>query len=90
MNYFEILPSIVTITNFVGFLPQIKQTYLTKSVEDLSLPMYAIFAFNVICMTIYAVHLTLSNSTWMFLVQCVINLILTLSMLLMIIKYKKW
>lgn len=53
MNYVDVIGYIATTLIMVGFLPQAWQVWRTKSVEDVSLPTYAILMAGAIVWFVY-------------------------------------
>ncbi len=53
MNHIEIIGYIATALIMVAFLPQAWQVWRTKSVEDISLPTYAILICGAVAWTTY-------------------------------------
>jgi MtN3 and saliva related transmembrane protein len=76
---------IASFTSTVSLIPQIYQTYKTKSVEDISMLMLINFAICSIAWVAYGV-LTNTRSVW------ITNVIMTISSIFMLffkVKYKK-
>ncbi len=53
MNHVDVIGYIATALIMIGFLPQAWQVWRTKSVEDVSLPTYAILMAGAVAWTTY-------------------------------------
>lgn len=73
----------------VGYIPQIRKTIRTKSVEDLSSAYYKTMFIGVGLMEVYAIYNVLSGVALMFLVTNTIAWCLCGTMMILTIKYRK-
>jgi MtN3 and saliva related transmembrane protein len=55
MNRITIVGSVGAICTTLAFLPQVSRIRRTKHVADLSLPMYILFSFGVLCWLVYGI-----------------------------------
>jgi len=55
MNTIAIIGNIAAVCTTAAFFPQVAKIARTKHVADLSLPMYLIFSFGVLCWFIYGI-----------------------------------
>ena len=81
---FELIGYIAGICTATSFIPQAIKTFRSKDVESLSLIMYLIFNFGMLCWVVYGVYL---QSVQMVLFN-VICLCFSLPILCMIIFFK--
>ncbi len=57
MNYIEIIGFAAAILTTAAFLPQVYQTWRTKDVSGLSLPMLILFFVGIILWLVYALYI---------------------------------
>lgn len=69
----------------IAFLPQLQRTWTTKSADDMSLAMLLTFTTGVFLWLIYGLYLT----AWPIVVTNAITFILTLTILVLKLKYQK-
>ena len=67
-----------------AFLPQVVQTWRSRSVRDISLPMYAIFAAGIAAWLVYGVLV----GSWPVVVANAATLVLALAMIWMKLKLR--
>ncbi len=67
----------------ISFLAQVMKTWKSRSAADLSLGMFSVFSFGVVCWLVYA--LLIQNMPMIF--WNVVTLILVLLIVLMILKF---
>ncbi|WP_409346088.1 PQ-loop domain-containing transporter [Paenibacillus sp. MBLB4367] len=89
MNVFDLLQLTGGIMLSFGYIPQIIQITKTKSVKDLNSKTLFFVFFGIFLMEIYAIHLVITGSGWMFLVTNSMALVLAGSMFQLTYKYKK-
>ncbi|NGX32989.1 MAG: Sugar transporter SemiSWEET [Candidatus Anoxychlamydiales bacterium] len=80
-----IIGSIASITSTISLIPQLLQTYKTKSVADLSLLMLVNFLICSICWVIYGIILK-AGSVW---ITNIIMLIFSALLIILKIKYNR-
>jgi MtN3 and saliva related transmembrane protein len=79
----EMVGYIASMCTVGSFIPQVLQTYKTRSVKDISVLMYFILSFSAACWTIYGVLLGA--------IPIIVSNILVLTMALMILAMKlRW
>jgi MtN3 and saliva related transmembrane protein len=83
-TYISILGFVAAFCTTVSFIPQALRVIKTKHTKDLSLAMYSIFNFGIILWLIYGVLI----DSWPIVIANVITLALTLTILVLKIKYK--
>jgi len=69
----------------IAFLPQLQRTWRTKSADDMSLAMLLTFTTGVFLWLIYGLYLT----AWPIIVTNAITFILTLTIMVLKLKYQK-
>jgi len=84
MDKVTIIGSIAAVCTTVAFLPQVLRIRRTKHAADLSLPMYGIFSFGVLCWLIYGI---LIGSAPVIIANAV-TFALSIYIFVMVIKYK--
>lgn len=87
--FFNLLQLLGGIILSIGYIPQIRKTVRTKSVEDLSPMYYFNVFFGVGCMEAYAIYSALHGVAYMFLVTNTIAWILGGTMLFLTLRYRK-
>lgn len=87
--FFNLLQLIGGIILSIGYIPQIRKTIKTKSVEDLSSAYYVNIFVGVGCMEAYAIYSALHGVAYMFLVTNTIAWLLGGTMLFLTLKYRK-
>lgn len=84
MDRIILVGTIAAICTTISFLPQVIKIYRTKHVRDLSLSMYILFSFGVLCWLFYGILL----KSIPVIVANAITLVLSIYILLMKIKYQ--
>jgi MtN3 and saliva related transmembrane protein len=79
-----IIGIVAAICTTISFLPQVLKIRRTKQATDLSMPMYIVFSFGVLCWLIYGI---LIRSIPVILANAA-TLVLCLYILAMVIKYR--
>lgn len=69
----------------IAFLPQLQRTWRTKSADDMSLAMLVTFTAGVFLWLVYGLYLM----AWPIVVTNVITFLLTLTILVLKLKYQK-
>ncbi|SPP66485.1 SemiSWEET transporter [Nitrospira lenta] len=69
----------------IAFLPQLQRTWRTKSADDMSLAMLVTFTTGVFLWLVYGLYLM----AWPIVVTNVITFLLTLTILVLKLKYQK-
>ena len=69
----------------IAFLPQLQRTWMTKSADDMSLAMLVTFTAGVFLWLVYGLYLM----AWPIVVTNVITFLLTLTILVIKLKYQK-
>jgi MtN3 and saliva related transmembrane protein len=72
-----------------GYIPQIYKILVTKSAKDLSLQMFGMILFGLVCMELYAINLAAHNVGWAFLITNSLGLIASLILCILIMIYGK-
>jgi len=85
IDLFEIIGLIAAVLTTSAFVPQVFKIWKSKSVDDLSLPMYIIFFIGIVLWLIYGIHL---NSLAMILSNIVTG-VLALLLIIFKIRYNK-
>ena len=86
---FNILQLIGGIILSIGYIPQIYKTIKTKSVEDLSSAYYINVCLGILLMELYAIYNAVMGVAYMFLITNSISLILSGTMLVLTLCYRK-
>ena len=89
MNVFDLLQLLGGIILSFGYIPQIRQIIITKSVADLNLNTFLMIFLGIFFMEVYAVNLVFHGAGTMFLVTNSMALALSGIMCILIIKYRK-
>ena len=84
LYYAETIGYIATTLSVISFIPQAIKSWKTRSTKDVSLQMYVIFTISQLLWLVYGI---LINS-WPLIIANAIIFTLSLSILLMKIKYK--
>ena len=72
----------------VGYVFQVKQTWITKSVEDLNFTTYLSVFIGILFMEIYATNLVINGAGLMFLITNSMSLTLAGIMVILILLFK--
>lgn len=73
----------------VGYVFQVKQTWITKSVEDLNFTTYLSVFIGILFMEIYAINLVIiNNAGLMFLITNSMSLVLSGTMVVLILLFR--
>jgi len=72
----------------VGYVFQVKQTWITKSVEDLNFTTYLSVFIGILFMEIYAINLVINGAGLMFLITNSMSLTLAGIMVILILLFK--
>lgn len=86
---FNILQLIGGIILSIGYIPQIVKTLKRKSVEDISVMYYRNVFIGIILMELYAIYNAVMGVAYMFLITNTISLILSGTMLVLTMCYRK-
>lgn len=86
---FNLLQLIGGIILSIGYIPQIYKTIKTKSVEDLSSAYYINVCLGILLMELYAIYNAVMGVAYMFLITNSISLILSGTMLVLTLCYRK-
>lgn len=90
MNFLlNVLPSIVTVGLILAYLPQIIQTYRTKTVEGVSLQFWVLMNVSLTGMLINSIAVFVTSGAWGYMLAESFNEGLALIMLIMVLKYRK-
>ena len=84
MLLFELIGGMAAFCTTIAFIPQVVKIWRTKHTKDISLGMYIIFTFGVLCWLIYGIYLV---SIPMILANSV-TIVLACTILIFKIKYK--
>jgi MtN3 and saliva related transmembrane protein len=88
-NIFDLFQFVGGFIALFGCIPQIWQTYKTKSVGDLNLKSFMAPLVATILFELYATNLVLNGSGLMYLLTNSFCMMTSLVMVIMIVKYKK-
>lgn len=80
MEYVDYIGSVAAICTTIAFLPQVIQSYKTRDLSGISLPMYSIFTTGVAMWLVYG----LMKSDWPIMIANAITL--ALSSMILILK----
>lgn len=80
MGYVDYIGSVAAICTTIAFLPQVIQSYKTRDLSGISLPMYSIFTTGVALWLVYG----LMKSDWPIMIANAITL--ALSSMILILK----
>lgn len=89
LNIFDLMQLIALFISLFGYLPQVRKTYKTKSVNDFNIKTYISSLVALSLMEIYVCNLVVHGVGLMMLITTSCSLLLTLSMVVMILKYRK-
>ena len=84
MNIIMIIGSAAAVCTTIAFLPQVLRIRRTKHAADLSLPMYALFSFGVLCWLIYGILIT----SMPVIIANAVTFVLCVYILAMVVKYR--
>jgi MtN3 and saliva related transmembrane protein len=84
MNRITIIGSVAAICTTIAFLPQVFRIKRTKHATDLSLSMYAVFSFGVLCWLIYGILI----KSMPVIIANAVTLVLCMYILVMVVRYK--
>jgi MtN3 and saliva related transmembrane protein len=85
MQTIEIIGSVAAVLTTLSFIPQAWQTFKTKDVSGISLPMYSMFTTGVLLWLVYSVAL----QSWPMIVSNCITAPVALAILSMKLRYRK-
>ena len=85
MQTIEIIGSVAAVLTTVSFVPQAWQTFKTKDVSGISLPMYSMFTTGVLLWLVYSIAL----QSWPMIVSNCITAPVALAILSMKLRYRK-
>ena len=85
MQTIEIIGSLAAALTTVSFVPQAWQTFKTKDVSGISLPMYSMFTTGVLLWLVYSIAL----QSWPMIVSNCITAPVALAILSMKLRYRK-
>lgn len=85
MQIIEIIGSVAAVLTTVSFIPQAWQTFKTKDVSGISLPMYSMFTTGVLLWLVYSIAL----QSWPMIVSNCITAPVALAILSMKLRYRK-
>ena len=84
MDRTTLIGIMAAICTTIAFFPQVARIWRTKHTNDLSLPMYVIFSFGVLCWCIYGILLR----SWPVIVANGITFVLCAYILVMMVRYR--
>ena len=84
MQIIEIIGSVAAVLTTLSFIPQAWQTFKTKDVSGISLPMYSMFTTGVLLWLVYSVAL----QSWPMIVSNCITAPVALAILSMKLRYR--
>lgn len=85
----NLLPTIGGIILGICYIPQIVKTVKTKDVTGMSLYFWIILSVALLILTVNALAIFIITGVWGYLVTEIFNLGLTLTMLILVGKYRK-
>jgi MtN3 and saliva related transmembrane protein len=85
MQTIEIIGSVAAVLTTLSFIPQAWQTFKTKDVSGISLPMYSMFTTGVLLWLVYSIAL----QSWPMIVSNCITAPVALAILSMKLRYRK-
>lgn len=85
----NVLPIIATIFMVACYVPQVIQTFKTKDVSSISLPFFAMLNISLTLLLINSIVLFTDNGNFGYVLSYICNEGLALTMLIMILKYRK-
>ena len=85
MQTIEIIGSVAAVLTTLSFIPQAWQTFKTKDVSGISLPMYGMFTTGVLLWLVYSIAL----QSWPMIVSNCITAPVALAILSMKLRYRK-
>jgi MtN3 and saliva related transmembrane protein len=85
MQIIEIIGSVAAVLTTLSFIPQAWQTFKTKDVSGISLPMYSMFTTGVLLWLVYSIAL----QSWPMIVSNCITAPVALAILSMKLRYRK-
>ena len=85
MQTIDIIGSVAAVLTTVSFVPQAWQTFKTKDVSGISLPMYSMFTTGVLLWLVYSIAL----QSWPMIVSNCITAPVALAILSMKLRYRK-
>ena len=85
MQTIEIIGSVAAVLTTLSFIPQAWQTFKTKDVSGISLPMYSMFTTGVLLWLVYSIAL----QSWPMIVSNCITAPVALAILSMKLRYHK-
>jgi MtN3 and saliva related transmembrane protein len=84
MQTIEIIGSVAAVLTTLSFIPQAWQTFKTKDVSGISLPMYSMFTTGVLLWLVYSIAL----QSWPMIVSNCITAPVALAILSMKLRYR--
>lgn len=84
MDKIAIIGSVAAVCTTIAFLPQVLRIRRTKHAADLSLPMYILLSFGILCWLIYGALI----KSMPVITANAITLVLCIYILVMIIRYR--
>jgi len=84
MQTIEIIGSVAAVLTTLSFIPQAWQTFQTKDVSGISLPMYSMFTTGVLLWLVYSIAL----QSWPMIVSNCITAPVALAILSMKLRYR--
>ena len=84
MQIIEIIGSVAAVLTTLSFIPQAWQTFKTKDVSGISLPMYSMFTTGVLLWLVYSIAL----QSWPMIVSNCITAPVALAILSMKLRYR--
>ncbi len=87
--FFDLIQLVGGVILTAGYVPQIVKILKTKSARDLSLSMFGMVLFGLVCMEAYAINLATQNVGWAFLITNSGGLIASIILCTLIVIYGK-
>lgn len=82
-QFLEVIGSCAAVCTTVSFVPQLVRVWRRKSADDISLIMFLLFSFGVLCWLVYGIGL----GSWPMIAANVVTLTLALAILVLKLRF---